>query len=154
MRLYLNTNILCRPFDDLRQERIRKEATAIDKIYLSALGKLTTLIISEVALSEIEIISNPEKKKEVYSLISRLPKELVKINDPIIKLADDFLAEKIIIDYMDILHLICADMYKSDYFVTCDDGLLQKAQVIEKFFKKSFRIINPIEFIKIMEVKL
>ncbi|MCK4233560.1 hypothetical protein KAX75_03975 [candidate division WOR-3 bacterium] len=154
MKIYLNTNILCRPFDDLTQKRIRKEAAAINKIFVSAFGGLITLTISNVALSEVELISNSEKKRKVYSVIRELPKELVKINEGLIKLADDFLAKKIIYDYMDVLHLVCANVYESNFNVTCDDELLQKHRLIERFFKESFRILNPVEFIKLMEEEL
>ncbi|MCK4575142.1 hypothetical protein KAU34_01900 [candidate division WOR-3 bacterium] len=154
MKIYLNTNILCRPFDDLTQKRIRKEAAAINKIFVSAFGGLLTLTISDVALSEVELISDSEKKRKVYSLIRELPKELVKINEGLIKLADDFLAKKIIYDYMDVLHLVCANVYESNFYVTCDDELLQKHRLIERFFKESFRILNPVEFIKLMEEEL
>ena len=151
MKIYLNTNILCRPFDDLTQKRIRKEAAAINKIFVSALAGVITLTISDIALSEVELILDSEKKRKVYSLIRELPKELVKINESLIKLADDFLEKKIIYDYMDVLHLVYADVYKSNFYVTCDDELLRKHRLIEGFFKESFRILNPVEFIKLME---
>ena len=154
MKVYLNTNILCRPFDDLSQERIRNEAEAVNKIFVSAFGRLMTLIISEVALSEVELITDSEKKNEVYSLIRELPKELIKIDEGLIKLSDDFLTKRIINDYMDVLHLVCADVSKTDFYITCDDELLQKHDLIERYFKESFKILNPIEFIKSLEVEL
>lgn len=154
MRIYLNTNILCRPFDDLTQKRIRKEAAAINKIFISSFGGVLSLIISNIALSEVELIPDLEKRRKVYSLIRELPKELVKIDDSMVKMADEFLSKKIIYDYMDILHLICANVYDSNFYVTCDDELLHKHHSIEKYLNDSFKILNPVKFIKLMEEEL
>lgn len=46
----------------------------------------------------------------------------------------------------DYLHVACACSIKADYFVTVDKGIIRKADnVVET------RIINPVEFIGILE---
>lgn len=107
-----------------------------------------------MVLSEIELIANSVKRDEIYRLLERLPREVVKISKKTFETADRFLRQGIITDYMDILHLTLADLNHVDFFLTCDDELIQKKNEIEEFLKRRFKVINPIDFIKETEVRL
>lgn len=48
----------------------------------------------------------------------------------------------------DALHLACAESGKTDYFVTCDDGLIRKFQARRQTAKFRVKAINPEEFIR------
>ena len=48
----------------------------------------------------------------------------------------------------DALHIACAIEGKAEYFLTTDDKILKKGKHI-----KEIKIIDPIEFIKILEAK-
>lgn len=45
----------------------------------------------------------------------------------------------------DSLHIACALIGKAEYFITTDDGILRKSNVVEKT-----QIMDPIDFIKEM----
>jgi len=47
------------------------------------------------------------------------------------------------IQIFDSLHIACAIKAKAEYFLTTDDGILKKAQLIQEI-----EIMNPIDFIK------
>jgi predicted nucleic acid-binding protein len=47
----------------------------------------------------------------------------------------------------DALHLACAIQSHCDYFITTDDGIMKKSNI------KEIIVIDPIEFIKILEEK-
>lgn len=51
MKIYLDTNVICRPFDDHTQERIAKEITAISELFIYISGKIFDVVISDIVLS-------------------------------------------------------------------------------------------------------
>lgn len=157
MKIYLNTNVYCRPFDDLEQKRILEEAIAASKVFLWANARLISLFVSEVVLSEILLIDNIYKKDAVEYLISNLPIGSIKVDEKIIALADKLFAKGIIDDYMDVLHIVSAAIGNAEYFLTCDDEILQKADRFIEFLKNekvTLIIENPLQFVKDMEVKM
>ncbi len=76
MRIYCNSNVFGRPFDDLSQERVFNEAIASVKI--SSLSKLdfVSIATSEVLLTEVSLIEDESKKELVESLIISVYKEI------------------------------------------------------------------------------
>ena len=152
MKLCLNTNVFCRPFDDLSQDRILKEAEAANKIFIWVQAGLISILASELNLTEIFLIKNMYKKDAVESLLLGVCKGAIKLEDEIVTLADKIYKEKILNDYMDILHLSAASFSNSEYFLTCDDEILRKAKKLEEFI--GCKILNPVDFVSLMEVKL
>jgi hypothetical protein len=157
MKIYLNTNIYCRPFDDLEQKRILEEAIAASRIFLWVNARLVSLFVSEVVLTEISLIDNIYKKDAVEQLILNLPRQSFKIDEKTIALADRLFAKGIVNDYIDILHISSAAVSQADYFLTCDDEILNKAYKLIEFLKSekiTLIIENPLQFVKDMEVKI
>ena len=155
MRVYFNTNIYCRPFDDLTQKRILNEATASLRLLLLASSKMIKIISSEMVLTEISLIESVAKKDAVELLVINNVSEWFKINPDINKLASGINAECNIKDYADCLHLAFGGLGNCEYFVTCDDELSQEASGIESFLRKNgfkIKIRNPVQLIKEMEV--
>ena len=64
-RVYLDTNVYCRPFDDQSDRRIRKESEAFIEIADSALRGQTIIVSSDYVKFEIERIMDPLKKKDI-----------------------------------------------------------------------------------------
>lgn len=148
MKVMLNTNVYGRPFDDLSQERIAKEANASYKIFLLEASDFITIVSSDVLLAEITLIEDKAKLDVVGRLIKSTAEENIKISKGIVELADRLFV--IVNDYMDALHISSAYFGKCDYFITCDDELTTKRSRIEKVLKASkpkIHIRNPIEFI-------
>jgi len=151
MKLCLNTNVFCRPFDDLSQERILKEAMAANKIFIWAQAGLVEILASEANLTEIFLIKNMYKKDAVESLLLAVSANAIKLESSTIELADTIWKENIMSDYMDILHLSMASASNCEYFLTCDDEIIKKKKQLEKLVR--CRILNPVDFVFLMEVK-
>jgi len=125
MRVYLNTNIYGRPFDDITQDRILKESIASTKILLLAFTRLISIITSDVLLTEISLIGDRSKRELVESIVTYLPEDIVEINDEIIKLADGIKRDCSINDFMDCLHIASACFGECRCYITCDDELVE-----------------------------
>ena len=70
MKIYLDTNVFCRPFDDQSQKQIKKEAIAFLKIIENLINKNLSLISSEILEFEISKIKNFEKQIKIFSFLS------------------------------------------------------------------------------------
>jgi hypothetical protein len=54
MKIYLDTCIYCRPFDDQFRDRIKKETEAFAKLLeIAEIGKIT-LVSSDILIDELE----------------------------------------------------------------------------------------------------
>lgn len=145
LRIYLDTNVWSRPFDEQISERIVEETEAFFKILEGIYYQRRYEVIgSPILEDEIEQIEEKEKRKAVKALadifVSEKIKELSKSLQGEIKTLG--LKDK------DALHLAFA-VNNSEYFISCDDEILSKRKEIEKRYK--IKVVNPIEFIK--EVK-
>lgn len=142
LKVYLDTSVYNRPFDDQEQTRIRLETEAflliLEKVMSGAI-----IIINSSALA-YENSRNPfaERKKRVTSYLS-VALKFVKLNDFIKKKALSL--ESMGIDAIDALHLAYAEVGGADYFVTCDDSIIKKTKKDKGLFK--IEICNPLEFI-------
>ena len=66
MKIYLDTCIYCRPFDDQSQDRIKKETEAFAELLeIAEMGKII-LVSSDVLIDELEEIVDPRKSIEVF----------------------------------------------------------------------------------------
>ncbi|RMG74540.1 MAG: PIN domain-containing protein [Nitrospirae bacterium] len=151
MRIYLDTNVICRPFDDYTQERIAKEIAAISKIIVYIGSRMFNAVISDVVIAELSLIKNPIKRELVELLTIEITIQRVSVGDTEIMIADLLRDKCKIYDYMDTLHIACAATAKCEYFVTCDDELTRKAELIKKeLIRAGYRleIVNPLELIK------
>jgi predicted nucleic acid-binding protein len=151
LKIYLDTNVICRPFDDHTQERIADEITAISKMFVYIGSRMFDAIISDVVLAELALIENPIKRELVELLTTEIAMKRVSVGDNEIILADSLRDKCKINDYMDTLHIASAVTAKCEYFVTCDDELTIKADIIKKELKKlgyQLEIVNPLDLTK------
>jgi predicted nucleic acid-binding protein len=141
LKIYLDTSVYNRPFDDQGQTRIRLEAEAFLLILEKAISG-TIRIIASSAL-EYENSRNPfiERKERITSYLSVASKS-ISLNDIIKSRA--LILENTGLDPIDALHLAFAET-SADYFLTCDDGILKKTKKPADLFK--IEICNPLEFI-------
>lgn len=129
MKLYLDTCVWCRPFDEA-EERILKESEALMEILRIADRKQVEILGSSVLLAEISFISSEEKRKVVEALI-RKACNILKVERDVVELAEEIM-EDCRTDAMDALHVAFASL-NADVFITVDDGLLKKARCLEKY---------------------
>ena len=149
MKIYFDTCVYCRPFDDQTQNRIKKETEAfVNVLKLGEIG-IVTVVSSDVLIDEIEEIVDPRKRGEIREFI-RICGVHVALSEEIIKLARD-MEDECKITGADALHI--ASSAGTKYFITCDDYILLKGKCITDFMKKRGYRIDVISITKFKEDK-
>ncbi len=137
-RVYLDTSISNRPFDDQTQPKIFLETQAIILILQMVEAQLIELVSSSVLEYE-----NSQNSFIVNQLaMSRYLQMAVirqQVNETIRQRAEHL--EQQGIKSMDALHVACAEITNSDYFLTCDKRLINRCQ------KFAIRTLNAVDFI-------
>ncbi|NKC10633.1 MAG: PIN domain-containing protein [Gammaproteobacteria bacterium] len=110
--------------DDQTQPRIRVESEAVLAILAAAQAGDIVLVNSEALEYEMGRIPNNQRRSEVAAILA-LSKERIEITDEAERLAESF--ENHGISPMDAVHLALASTSRVDFFTTCDDRLLRKA---------------------------
>jgi len=149
LKIYLDTNIYGRPFDDKRDPIIYTEAMAAWTIfYFVAQGKLA-LISSDILCLEVNK-TNPLRRERIAQLLP-LATHRVKFNNQTKNLAK-LLEDKTNIGGYDAVHLSSASIGQANYFITQDKKILKSATIIENLLKSqgfSLSITDLLSFIKI-----
>ena len=137
-RIYLDTSIYNRPFDDRTQPKIFLETQAVILILQMVEAKLIELVSSSVL--EYENSRNP------YAIKQRFMNQYLQIaimrqqvNEPIRQRAEQLELQGI--KPIDALHVACAEAANSNYFITCDKRLINRCQEL------TIVTLNPIDFI-------
>ncbi len=81
MRIYLDTNVWCRPYDDLSQKRIEDESFAFEKIKNYTNDKIFEIIGSDILTNLIDCY-------HICSAIVGKAKYFITCDDKIIKKSD------------------------------------------------------------------
>ncbi len=143
-RIYLDTNVWCRPFDEQTQERVIEETDAFFKTLGKGDRREVTIIGSGILIEEIEAIED-EKKKELVQKLMQLA--ISEWTDRVPDLYKDI--KKIGLKLPDSTHLACAIGEDVKYFISVDEDILKRGKEIEKRYK--IKVVNPIEFLEIEE---
>lgn len=140
MKIYLDNCCFNRPFDDQSQLRIRLEAEATLKVQEDIRAGIHELVWSYIL--DYENSKNPfQERSRQISKWRNYAKDDIEENAGLIEIANRILitgAKKI-----DAMHIACAIVANSDYFLTTDDGIIKKATLIQDVI-----ISDPIGFIK------
>ncbi len=140
-KIYFDTCIFSRPFDDQTQTRIKNESEAILRIILSDIQ----ICCSELTELQINDIDDFDKRDAIYWFMNSVVKKVYNIGEETIKIAGD-LAN--MLSGEDSLHIACAAINKCEVFLTADDELINKCRKIENVLQKlgyKIKIINPLE---------
>ena len=122
-RVYLDTCVWCRPFDEVRDGRILDEAMAFVRIVGKAERDGITVLGSDVLLFELSLISPPEKRKAVEELIARVA-EITHLTERSKEEAEEIMACGM--NAMDALHIAVAVENGANMFITTDDDILKR----------------------------
>lgn len=144
-KIYLDTNIYNRPFDDQSQVRIRLETIAIFAILQSIKNGEYSLLWSFMIDYENSLNPHDDIREEI-EMLSSLANEIISPDEFILNKAKEY--ESAGIKPRDAIHLACALKGGAEYFLTCDYKLIKKASEI----KINFKVINPLRFVEEMEV--
>lgn len=141
-RLYLDTSVYNRPFDDQSQPRIWLEALAFSLILESIENGEVDLICSAVV--QFETSRNPhELRRRWINSLMDITKENIKVDEPIRLRAKQL--ESAGIKPLDALHVSAAEQAKADYFVTSDDRLIKRYRDLTN---PILVMANPTEFVR------
>ena len=139
MKLYIDTSVYNRPFDDQTQPRIWLETLALGLILQLVESGEATLVNSSVL--EFENSRNPfPLRREWMERCLSLATEYQRVDESLQKRAEEL--EKHGISAIDALHIATAEFANVDFFIACDDRLLKK----ENLFK--VKSVNPVDFVQ------
>jgi predicted nucleic acid-binding protein len=146
LKLYCDTNVYNRCFDEQNQLRIRLECTAIEGIYAWAEARLLELTWSFVLDYENSLNPHPDRKEWV-ELLSRMCTDTIAPSPQILALARRLMNLRKL-KPRDALHVACAQHGGCDFFITCDDTLIQRASRGGRRSVLQVKVVNPVEFIR------
>ena len=152
-RVYLDTNVYCRPRDDQSDPRVRRESGAFMEIVERAVGGEVEIVSSDYVKFEVERMNDPLKRKDVRGLERALVKINIKGGLKKVVESSRLLQTECNINALDALHIISAYYGKAEFFLTCDDEILSRRTCIEGFLKRKeykIKVRNPIEYVEEM----
>jgi len=139
VKIYIDTSVYNRPFDDQTQPRIWLETLALGLILQLVESGEATLVNSSVL--EFENSRNPfPLRREWMERCLSLATEYESVDEAIRDRSQEY--EKQGVSAIDALHVSAAESANVDFFIACDDRLLKKAK---QFKVKS---MNPVDFVQ------
>jgi len=145
MRIYFDVSCYNRPFDDLRQDRVRVEAEAVKAIMLRIGRGQWVGVKSPVVDFEISQIPDPDRLIEVGLMVGEM-RETVTSTE--VDRARALILEKLGFGAFDAAHLACAEKANVDVFLTTDDSLLRMAARFADELK--VKVDNPLKWFEKM----
>ncbi|NEP83525.1 MAG: type II toxin-antitoxin system VapC family toxin [Okeania sp. SIO3B3] len=139
IRVYLDTSVYNRPFDDQTQNKIALETEAV----LLILGMIKNQEIELVNSEPIEyenIFNSDLTRQEKITNFLTLATIYQKMEQSEEKRAKQLQNQGI--KLLDSYHVACAEASQSDYFITCDRRLLNRCKTLS-----TIKTANPIDFI-------
>ena len=149
-RVYLDTNVYCRPLDDQRDSRIHEETEAFLQIVDNVERGKLLVISSDYVKYEIEQIRKPSERKNVRGFERILSKTNVSSSERLIDVAKE-INVRCKLNSLDALHVAAACLGKANFMLTCDEEILDKSDCVETLVaKKGYRlkVRNPINYLQ------
>ena len=137
MRLYLDNNVIIRPFDDQRQGRVWIETLSFSLVLSMIENGEAQLIASAVHRLENSVAPDVFRKEWVDRILKLAISE-APINEAVRNRAIEL--EAIGMKSLDALHVSSAEAANADYFLTCDDRLAKR-------YRGKLPVMSPPEFI-------
>jgi predicted nucleic acid-binding protein len=143
MRVYLDTSVYNRPFDDQTQAKIFLETQAV------------LIILQKVEDKEIELVNSPTLEYEnsrntqilqqysmnrYFKMATFIQPKTTTVEQRAKQLEKDG------IKALDALHVVSSEISNCDYFITCDKRLINRAQTLA-----TIKTVNLIDFIQEIE---
>lgn len=141
LRVYLDNCCLQRHLDDQSQPRVKVETEALFAVLATVRANELILLNSEALSLEISRIPDEARRMESLAILS-LASENLQINGNVQALANRYQRQGL--QAMDAIHLALASVAQADYFCTCDDKLLRKAQTLSDLGCKVTNLLNLI----------
>ena len=146
MRIYLDNCCYNRPYDDQLQMRIHLDTEA--KLHIQDMVKNNELELVTSYMLDYENAKNRfwHKRQAISEFLNENEAYYVSQdrNEEAIQIAEEI--KKTGVKNADALHVACAILAKSNYFITTDDRLL-------KYRSEKVEIVTPGEFVRRLEEK-
>lgn len=139
IRVYLDTSVYNRPFDDQTQKKIALETEAVLLILGMIKNREIELVNSEPIEYENLFNSNLTRQEKIANFLT-LATIYQKMEQSAEKRAKQLQNQGI--KLLDSYHVACAEVSQSDYFITCDKRLINRCQTLS-----TVKTVNPIDFI-------
>ena len=140
-RIYLDTSVYNRPFDDQTQPRIWLETLAFAMILQMVESGALELVGSSVL--GYENSRNPFLlRREWVSRCLKLASHHQVVDEGIERRAQEL--EQQGLKAIDALHVACAEAAGAAYFLTCDD------RVVRRYRDKKLQVLNPVNFVMLI----
>jgi predicted nucleic acid-binding protein len=140
MIIYLDNCCFNRPFDDQRQLRIKIETEA--KLGIQEVIRSGGLELAWSYILDFENNNNPFPDRRERTREWRAYAKIDSVENATIKNTALSLRQKGL-RKIDALHVACAIDAGCDYFITTDDGILNKSELIDRI-----AIADPVGFIR------
>ena len=138
IKVYLDTSIYHRPFDDQTQPKIFLETQAV-AIILQMVETRTVDLVSSSVL-EYENSRNPYSiKQEAMNRYLQMAGARQIVNEAIRQRSEQLEHNRL--KAVDALHVACAEAISSDYFITCDKRLINRCSGL------TLKVVNPVDFV-------
>lgn len=150
MLVYCDTNVYCRPLDDQSQPRIKTETNAFLQILEGVQRGEITLVSSDMLVAEVKRIPNPSKRQLVELYLGHCARR-IQANPTTVRIADE-LVKQCRLKPKDAFHIASACQGHVRFFLTCDDGVTNKNEVVSNTTKQlSFevQVLNPLKFLRL-----
>ncbi|MBK8396712.1 MAG: PIN domain protein [Leptospiraceae bacterium] len=138
MRIHLDNCCFNRPYDEQSQAKIKLETEAKQIIQDSVKNKEIELLWSYVLDFENSRNSSDEKRLSIQSW-KELAIQNILENETVLTRMENL--EELGFKSLDALHISCAIEGKADIFLTTDNGILTRKNLV-----KEIRLMNPIHF--------
>jgi predicted nucleic acid-binding protein len=137
LRVYLDTSVYNRPFDDQTQPRISLETQAFVVVLQMVEEGIIELVCSPVLRYENSRNPFPLRRRWVSRCLT-LARHFQAADDLTSARAREL--EQSRLHAIDALHLACAEAISSEYFLTCDHDVIRR-------YRGQMRILNPVDFV-------
>ena len=137
-KVYLDTSAYNRPFDDQTQPKIFLESQAVVIILQMVETRMVNLVSSSVL--EYENSRNPYPlKQEAMNRYLQMAEARQMVDEAIRQRSEELGHNGL--KAVDALHVACAEMLRSDYFITCDKRLINRCAGLV------LKVVNPVDFV-------
>lgn len=137
MKIYLDTSVYNRPFDDQTQPRIWLETLAF------------VVVLQMIEAGEAELVSSSvveyENSRNPFPLRQHWVRRCLALASDH-QQADEGIRARALeleaggVSAMDALHVACAEAAESEYLLTCDDRLIRR-------YQGAIEVLNPVDFV-------
>lgn len=145
IRVYLDTCVWGRPFDDQSDKKILEETAAYFEIAWKIDSGEIEVVSSEVLFVELEDVSDENLREKIKLLVSKATSNVVRLDDKIREAAIE-IEKKCKCFGIDALHIAAAISGHANFFVTTDYELLKKKACVKQKF--NIDVINPVNFVR------